>query len=160
MGFLSVIKAVGGFISVYKIWIYAGLLGTALITTFNYIDNHGEMKATVEMQEQALEVANLEIASLITTIKARDATITRMNLANVHQAEQEQKRLETAKTIIQTLRTQRDILTEELSVSRFELLEAIENDEEFADWVDGDVPISGWRLLREAADSGPRDDLP
>jgi hypothetical protein len=45
-------------------------------------------------------------------------------------------------------------MTEELGVARFETIEAIRDDEDFADWVDWNVPGVAWGLLHTADEGG------
>lgn len=154
------IGAVGGFIKAYRWWIIIGAAVTLLTTVLVYVDNHGEMKATIVAQHGQIDTLNGHVTSLNATIERRNATIARMNLEFMALAEAEQARLRAAKAEAEVLREERDRIAEELGVARFELVEAIRDDEDFADWVDWDVPPGAWSLLRAAAEGGPNPGVP
>jgi hypothetical protein len=145
-------KVVKGFTSTYK-WVVIGIAVAGMLgTVFLYIDNHGEMKATVTAQKAQIENLMFTNGSLEAVIIARNATIVDQNLAQRALIEANKRKIEEAQQVVIALRLEREILTEELGVLRFETIEAIRDDEDFADWVDWDVPIAGWSLLRIAAE--------
>jgi hypothetical protein len=57
-----------------------------------------------------------------------------------------------AARIVGEVNAENEQLKLDLGVTRFETLEAIRDDETFADWVDWTVPSAGWRLLRDSAE--------
>lgn len=152
--------AVGGFIKAYRWWLIIAAAITLLTTVLVYVDNHGEMKATIVAQNAQIDQLNGEVTSLNSVIAQRNATIAEMNANMVALAEAERARLRVAKAEAVRLQAELDLLEEELEVTRFELVEAIRDDEEFADWVDGTVPSAAWSLLRAAAEASPDSRVP
>lgn len=150
---LTGFKLAKSFVSTYK-WVMAGIAIAGFATSvFVYIDNHGEMKATIAGMESKINQCISDNGGLDATIAARNATITRMNTAQRELIAANKARIARANAVVEALRTERDVLTEDLGVLRFETIEAIRDDEDFADWVDWTVPVAGWSLLRTAAEA-------
>jgi hypothetical protein len=146
-------KVVSGFFSAYK-WIIGSVAVTGFATAlFVYIDNHGEMKATIQAQDQRIAQLIADNRDLDLALMKRNVVIEQLSLLQNQLIVEAKARIAAAKKEVVELRKDRDLLTEELGIARFEILEAIRDDENFADWVDADVPPAGWSLLRSAADS-------
>lgn len=146
-------KLVKGFFTTYK-WVVVGIAVAGMATSvFVYIDNHGEMKSSIVAQEQQIDDLIRISQSLELAIKSRNATISRLNMEKITLIADNRRKLAKANQLAQEVREQRDVITEELGILRFETLEAIRDDEDFADWVDWNVPSAGWSLLRAAAEA-------
>lgn len=151
-GLWKAFKVISGFVSAYK-WILGGAaIASLAATAFIYVGNHGEMKVTITSQEG-------RIAQLIVDNKNLDWEVGRRNIIiETQSALQRQliaeaaERVDNANKAVEALLIERSKLSTELGEIRFELLEAIRDDENFADWVDWPVPIAGWRLLRSASE--------
>lgn len=152
MWFLPLIKAIPGFIHTWRLFIMGGAILAAGITLFNYIDNHGEMKATIASSEETIKGQFIDIQALRIQIQKRDVRLMREREVKLAELEQARVRLAVAIELINELRADQERVQEELEVTRFETLEAIRDDEEMADWVDHTVPGVAWSLLRQAAE--------
>jgi len=155
MGIIAIWKTVSGFVKTYKI--IMGIVAAAgiAISVFNYIDNHGEMKAQAESDTQMIAQLVLNVEALQAQVNGRDARIKRMNAERLEEIAVDKARLKEAEEQANVVREENAELLIDLGVTRFELLEAIRDDEVFADWVDGTVPVAGWDLLRNAATDTP-----
>lgn len=146
-------KIAKGFISTYR-WAVLGIAIAGFATSvFVYIDNHGEMKANIVGMTDKLNQCISDNQGLDATIAARNATIAAQSLVQQELIAANKERIAQANAIVVALRAERDVLVEDLSVLRFETIEAIRDDEDFADWVDWTVPVAGWGLLRTAAEA-------
>ena len=56
-----------------------------------------------------------------------------------------------------TVRAQNDEMLAQMGVLRFEILQEIQNNENFADWAYGTVPLDAWGLLRAASEATTTD---
>lgn len=157
MGWLTLLKAVPGFLHTWRLYIMGALILTAGITAFNYIDNHGEMKAQLVAGKETIQGQALDIKALRLEIAKRDERLAAQRALRLAELEEAQLRLQEANDLIDELREEQSDLRQELEVTRFETLEAIRDDEDFSDWVDGIVPPVAWSLLRDAAEGGSDD---
>ncbi len=155
---LGIYKMVSGFIGAYK-WIMAAVAIAGLVTTvFVYIGNHGEMKAALVAQNADLMVCadtNVQFAGEIGSLNMRIRESNDRRRVEIAAA---QEILEMAASVVAKVRKENAELKLDLGVTRFETLEAIRDDENFADWVDWNVPAAGWRLLRDAAEGSVASD--
>lgn len=143
-------KVAKGFVSTYK-WALIGIAAAGIATSvFVYIDNHGEMKGTITGQREQIHQLIANNMNLESVITSRNNTIVAQNEAIRARIAADAARIAEANRTVVEMRIERDIITEELGIVRFELLEAIRDDEDFADWVDWTVPNAGWSLLRAA----------
>jgi hypothetical protein len=146
------IGVVKGLAVAYRMWILGAAIGAALLTGFNYIDNHGEMKATIKAYEITLADQEADKQSLRDALASCEQRISDTNEARREELAEARIRLGLANQLSFDLRQEVERVHEELEVTRFETLEAIRDDEDFADWVDGTVPSAAWRLLKQASE--------
>ena len=149
-------KAVSTFIAQWRIYFYIAALGAAALTVFNYIDNHGEMKATIEANEQTMARQVENMRTLRLELQNRDQRIAAINAAKRIEVAQARRQIQHATELVEATRIENARIREALEVTRFETLEAMNDDESFNDWANEPVPVAGWSLLQRAAD--PRDD--
>jgi hypothetical protein len=114
------------------------------------------MKAELMAGDTTISELTVDVATLRVEIRKRDERIENMNAKWRQKVTEERIRVETARQAVIDLQVENTRLQEELGVTRFETLEAIRDDEDFADWVDWTVPSAGWRLLQQASE-GVRD---
>lgn len=151
---LGFFKAIPIFLQTWRLYIVGGAIITAGLLVFNYIDNHGEMKAKIISQNNLLEQCDINAVSQSTEIMDLNARIEHLNARELEELHTLRVRLQAAEDAAEALRVRSNELREELAMTRFETLEAIQDDEDFADWVSEPVPSAGWRLLQQAVDSG------
>lgn len=137
-------------------WIKWALIGGAVLTLattlFVYVGNHSAMKVEiVNLKNQAVE-KDFHIEALERELANRNVRLAKERERRVAEALAAELRLEAAKAAAEDLRAEAERVREELAVTRFETLEAIRDDEDMADWVDGTVPPAAWGLLRAAAE--------
>lgn len=144
-------KVVKGFMGAYK-WVMAAIAIAGFLTTvFVYIDNHGEMRQEILALEARESSLLVNIDNLGSKVAECNGRIVNLNAERRADAENAQAKLLAAADRATILRAQRDSLRDDLGVTRFETIEAIRDEEDFADWVDWAVPPAGWRLLDDAA---------
>ena len=153
---LTGIKVIKGFAKAWKVYIIIAALAGVLFTAWNYVDNHGAMKAELSANDVTIDELLLDVELLHAQIDTRNATIQSMNARRLEELAAAKIRLQLARDMVQDLQSQNENILEELKVTQFETLDAIRDDEDFADWVDWTVPSSGWSLLRKASE-GSRD---
>ena len=149
------LRTIGAFVSAFRIYFIAAAVVTAGVTAFNYIDNHGEMKATLTSNKVTIQKLELNVDTLNDEIKARNAQIARMNERRTQEIMEAQARLDKARQTVKDLRERTKAIQAELGNIRLETLEAIRDDEEFANWANAAVPSTGWRLLQQAGGGVP-----
>lgn len=147
-------KAIPTFLHTWRIYIATGAILTAAIVLFNYVGNHGEMKAQLVAGKEVVEDQALEIAALREEIKARDARLILDRELKLAELEAARVRLDEANAIIDELRAEQERVQAELKATRKATREAIQNDQVLADWADNSVPPAAWRLLQQAAEAG------
>jgi membrane protein involved in colicin uptake len=150
-------KGIPTFLHTWRIYIVTGMILTAAITVFNYVDNHGEMKAQLASGKQVIDGQIIDIEHLRIEIAKRDERLAKQREVKLAELEDARVRLEAAYELIDELRTEQERVQKQLEVTRFQTLEAIRDDEDFADWVDGTVPPVAWGLLRQAAEGRSND---
>lgn len=150
-------KGIPTFLHTWRIYIASAAILATAITVVNYIGNHGEMKAQLAAGKDVIANQVIDIKALRLEILKRDERLAAQRATKLAELESARLRLAEANELIDELRADQERMREELEVTRFETLEAIRDDEEFADWVDGTVPPIAWSLLRDAAE-GRSDD--
>ena len=149
---LGILKMAWGIVASYRIWIMLAAAVGVLTTVLVF---YGNCRANVV----ALEAAQTEIADLKADFAASENALKyqneRIRLDNEHKlralAEANQQ-LNKARAAAILLQLERDKAKLELEEAQFALLEAIRDDEDFADWANGPVPIDTWSLLRTASE--------
>jgi hypothetical protein len=153
----GILKVVLGFFSMYRLVIFGTVLAGGLVwlTTHFYLD--GKRKALVEDQEQQLEVAVMVVHGLKDNIKILNIRIEEANAEKIRVMVRERILVVKAHKKAEAVSAENELIKAELEMSRFNTIEAIRDDEDFADWVDWNVPLAGWSLLRDAAEgrAGP-----
>lgn len=156
--FKWVMKLALGGLSSWKFWGIGVAAAGALVFVLNYVGAHSRMKAEIG----ALEA---RVASCIDTRKQMTVSLAQRNERLQRVAEErrqsaaaDRERFAQAQMTIDALREEVNDTRQALEVTRFETLEAIRDDEDFADWVDGDTPTRAWSLLGTAVDGGSRSD--
>jgi tRNA isopentenyl-2-thiomethyl-A-37 hydroxylase MiaE len=145
-------KAVPVFIKTWR-WTIAGVAAvTTAVTVFNYIDNHGEMTATIDSNKITIESQADHIEALREELAKRDARLLKIREEKLAEATRARVRLAEANILIGDLQAEQARIQAKLEVTRSETLEAIKNDEDMANWVTIPVPAVAWSLLRNAAE--------
>jgi hypothetical protein len=151
---LTALKVGVAFVSKFRIYFYLAAIGALAVTVFNYIDNHGEMKATIIAQENTISTQVANMASLRLELQRRNVRIEKINEQKRREVEEARLQVQRATILVQQVRVENELIREELEITRFETLEAMRDDEDFNDWANEHVPSAGWRLLQQSVDSG------
>jgi hypothetical protein len=151
---LTGIKVVRGFAKAWKMYLIIAAVAGVLITAWNYIGNHSEMKAQLVANEALITELYSDLEQTNMQVFARDDRIRGMNAKRMEEVAAEKIRLQIARDMVLGLQVRNESILEELKVTQFKTLEAIRDDEDFADWVDYTVPSAAWRLLDQAT-QGP-----
>jgi O-succinylbenzoate synthase len=147
-----------GLYKTYKWVAMAASIAAVIIPGFLYIQGHGKMKVLVPvLKEQVAQCQDTNVA-FIGEIADLNIRIRASNAAQRAKIIQAMQIIEATQKAAIVLLEENEQLKEELKKTRFDTIEAIRDDEDFADWVDGTVPPIGWKLLRDAAEgSAPSD---
>lgn len=146
-----------GFLVKYRKLVLIGLCVAAGLVVFNYIDNHGEMKAQIKALQSDNDDYLFDISELNVELAKRNERIARMNERALAQAAAAQLRLEHSQKVIRDLRTEVEKVQKSLAATRVKTLEAMRDDEEFAAWGTTTVPPIAWSLLSESTQGGAND---
>jgi hypothetical protein len=145
-------KVVKGFMTAWKFYLIAAAVLSAAATVFLYVSNHEKMKATIPVMEAQVASCEVTTNALRAHVVTQNERIAGYNVQRKQDFLEAMARAEAMKIQMNELRKANELLREELSGILFRNVEAIQDDEDFADWVDGDVPSTAWSLLREAAE--------
>jgi len=139
------------FVTAYRTWFVVG----SAVAVFALIAGH---LALDNSRIKKLSAAKVRIEAMESELVNRHASIVNLNKrisdSNARQLEaleQAAIRIKAAEDAAEVVRIERDVIAEDLEVTRFEILEAIRDDEDMADWVDWDVPVIAWQRLRDTA---------
>jgi hypothetical protein len=141
-----------GFFARWRAWLIGGVVVSALITVFVFYGNCRQNAEALANAEVLIADLRFDLQAARVELDARNQRIKSMNERQLAELAQARDLLNQALVMSQVLRVERDKVKEELEVTKFELLETIRDDEEFADWVDWDVPTAAWGLLLNAAE--------
>ena len=143
------------FLPLVKSYAFAIIAAAILATVALYVFTAERAKGNVKLLEA-------ENATLSETVAAREQQVTALNERLERQAAEtlqklaaERIRLIEARVAAERMRQQRDQVTAALGESRREWQEALDHDENLAEFVAHDVPAAVWRrLCRATGDSG------
>lgn len=138
------IKLILGFLGPYKYAIIAVALVGVLSTVYMHIRNDGIRDTQLAVYEQS----NAAQARRITRMNGRFTRQNEAKLAEIAKAEEKMKAAQAAARDVEAKNTEMEI---DIGVLRFENLEAMQNDEEYADWAYGTVHPTAWLMLGKAA---------
>ena len=148
----GLLKLGWGMFAPYRLWAGLAAAGVVLTTILVFYGSCKACKAEQPLLEQSIAQCEVDISALRVELGKRNERIATMNARLREQILESEMKLNAALAAAEALRADRDSIQEDLEVTRFELLEAIRDDEEVADWVDGVVPVGSWRLLQQAAE--------
>ena len=148
---LGLLQVGWGFVKTYRIWITAIALVSFMTSVFVFYGNCKENKVKLDYAEVQIEQLQLDLTAARKELQLRNSRIQKMNEDRVKERMEAEAALDTALKSAKKLQIERDAARKELEQTRFELVEAIQNDEELADWVNEPVPASAWSLLQSAA---------
>lgn len=151
---LGLLKLGWGMFAPYRLWAGLAVVGVALTTILVFYGSCKSCKAEQPFLEDHIAQCIVAKSALRVELGKRNERIENMNARRREEILEAEVKLNEALAAAEALRVERDSVKEDLEVTRFELLEAIRDDEEVADWVDGVVPSGSWRLLQQAADPG------
>ena len=132
------------------------LIGAAVIAVvgtvtlhFRNDSNRAEELVAAKARMLALDTANagfeMQVGSLTERIRANNEK----KLADMAAA---QAQLDEANLAILTVTTQNEVISEQLAVANFSILEAMRDDEDYADWAFEPTHITVWSQLRDSAE--------
>jgi cell division protein FtsN len=143
------------FLPMVKTYAFAIIAAAILATVTLYVFTAERAKGTVKLleAENAFLTENLRTRSA--QITALNARLERHNAETLQKLATERARLIEARVAAKKMRQQRDQVTAALGESRREWQEALDHDENLAEFVAHDVPGAVWRrLCRATGDSG------
>ena len=147
------LKAIGTALAPFKFYFIAAAIAAVVGVVGLYIYGAEQAKGQVNLLEFAntqLSNANAQAASDIQALNNRIKAHNAQKLRDIAEAAE---RLEQAREVAAVVAKEKDVIAEELAVVRFSILEAIRDDEDYADWAFYPAHPSIW-LQISAADSG------
>jgi hypothetical protein len=149
---LGTLRMIWGIVASYRIWIMLAAAGGVLISVLVF---YGNCRANAV----ALEAAQAEIVDLKTDYAAsenarkyQNARIQKDNEQKLAALRRANQQLNEARAAAALLQVERDKAKLDLEEAQFALLEALKDDEDFADWANEPVPLDTWGLLRTASE--------
>ena len=104
----------------------------------------------LEERADNLQTANVQAKIEIDHLNSRLRAVNKQKLADIARAA---ARVKAAHAATETVKAQKVVIAEELAMAKFSILEAIRDDEDYADWAFYPAHPSIW-LQISAADSG------
>lgn len=153
------LKLAGGFLGAYRIWIMSAAIVAALLSIMVFYGNAQARKVELAAANELIGSLRFDLQAARVELDARNQRIRDMNARQLEELRHARDLLNQSLRMSAVLREERDDLKQQLEENRFELLEAIRDDEDMADWVDYDVPAVAWGLLQQAAQARPRGEL-
>lgn len=153
------LKLAGGFLGAYRIWIMSAAIVAAMASVFVFYGNAQARKVELVAANELIVSLRFDLQSARVELDARNQRIREMNARQLEELRNARDLLNQSLKISAVLREERDDLKQQLEENRFELLEAIRDDEEMAEWADGTVPGTAWGLLGQANQARPRGEL-
>lgn len=138
----------------YRFWALAIAAAGVLTTVLVFYGNCRANAVALDGAYQQIQELRIDLNSARAELQARNKRISDMNKQRLEELQQAEEILRDSLTAAKILREERDAAKLELEETRFELLETIRDDEDFADWVDWDVPVAAWGLLQSAVEGG------
>lgn len=152
------IATIIGLYKSYK-WVALGItIVSTSATIFFYVSNHGKMKVQIPVLKEKVELCQETNIAFVSEIMDLNIRIRESNARQRQKIIQAMQIIEATQEAAIVLLEENELLKMELSITRFNTLEAIRDDEDFADWADWTVPPAGWSLLRAAADGSASSD--
>jgi len=141
------------FLSTHRLWFYGAVLVGFLGTAIFYINSYSSMKTRLPLLEAAYDQCQDTVESKTAKITSLNNRIKEINKQKLKEIAEAKARIKAAREAADVVRAERDIITEQLAIARFGIIEAF-NDETFADWVDacGDVHLTVWEQLHDTAE--------
>lgn len=143
-------SAFGSFFAPFKMWIIGGAILSAVVTVFVHFNNDGNRKADLAAALTALETLEKDA---IFAKEANDNLTLRLKaqredkLAAIAAADE---RTKIAKESAAAVKAEKEVIVEELAVANFNILEAIRDDEDYADWAYYPAHTTIWNQLYTA----------
>jgi low affinity Fe/Cu permease len=116
---------------------------------------------TLDMQNTILthdlEACDVDYAGLDEQLMTQNQRIADMNSKRLDEIAASNMAIRHMNDVVSAHREENQKLRDVLDTVRKDTREAMNNDEDFADWADDLMPADGWRLLRNAAEGGSTD---
>lgn len=144
----TVIKAITGLAGTYRYIIMAVALAGALAVVYGHIRNDG-------IRDTSLATYERDATAYIVTIERLNARVAATNKEKLAALARSSTRLDAMRVTAAAVREANTRIEEEVKYLRFEILEKMSNDEDYADWAYAAVPLDAWKLLHSAATGTP-----
>lgn len=147
---LGIVSTLLGFTKAHKVMLHVVAIGSLLSLVIFYAVYAGALKDSVRAKDDQIALLRVTVTEQEAELQRRNARIVKANREKMQAVTKKEEELIAARILSRQLMNERDKVTEELAVARFEILEAIRDDEDMADWVDWTVPSAAWRLLEQS----------
>lgn len=149
---LGTLKLVWDIVASYRIWIMLAAASGVLITVLAFYGNCRANAVALEAAKAEIVDLKADYAASENARKYQNARIQKDNEQKLEALRRTNQQLNEARAAATALRIERDKTKLELEEAQFALLEALKNDEDFADWANDSVPLDTWGLLRAASE--------
>jgi hypothetical protein len=140
-----------GLLASYRLWVGLAAAGIVLITLLVFYGNCRANAVALESANKLIDDLQIDLKDARVELIARNGRIRSLNTQRLDELAAAEALLRESVRIARQLQAERDEARIDLEVTRFELLEAIQKDEDFNDWANEPVPVTGWSLLQQAA---------
>lgn len=155
----ALIKGAWTVFAPYRFWALAIAAAGVLTTVLVFYGNCRANAVALESANTTIKELRLDLSAARVELEARNERIRVMNKRQMDELQKARDLLDESLAVANRLRSEREDLKLQLEENRFELLEAVRDDEDMADWVDYDVPAVAWGLLQQAAQATPGRDV-
>lgn len=144
---MTTLRLILALMRTYRYAIAAVVVLSVVTAVYLHIRNDG-------IRDTELTIMQRDIASSQSNVAQLKKQIVRMNEDKLAAAVAAAERVRVARVAAEEVRAENDRIATENAALRYEILEGMQNDEDYADWAYGSVDPNAWRLLQQAASTG------
>ena len=143
-------KIGSGFFVAHRLLFAVGFAGVVCLWAWYHLAHDRAREAQLVAQNGQIELLTNDNTSKATLIESLNERIRRSNAEKLEAIENAASRIAFAEEQARLARSESDRISEELALVRFETLENMRDDEEYADWAFYDVHPLVWNQLHDA----------
>ncbi len=144
-------KALGAVFSPFKMYAIAIALAAVVGTVGYYIYTAEKAKGQVAVLEVRNSTLRIAVRKAEATVKHLDGRMAAHNAQKLADMAIANEQIKAAEQAVEAIQAEHAKITEQFEVSRFNLVEVIRDDEEFADIADISIPGSVWDRVYDSA---------
>ena len=151
------IATIIGLVRTYKYVVMLAVAASVIGAGYVHVRNDGLRDARLTAADALLVERTDALNAAASAHAVLNDRIRESNRQKIEQIERADVRTDRAELAAAAVRVQNDEMLTEIGALRFEILQGIQNDEDFADWAYDTVPLDAWGLLRAASEATATD---